>query len=163
MAMTTTSRLSKHAHQVEVAKSISEKLWSMSDTHEAVQGSLDKYGNIIPQSSEKPSHKVDGNFPLELVSLRMGANLLYQRFQKKSATEWLHRLKACSGTKRPSAEQLQFSEGIVKRCVEEAIEEQSHVEYRSEPARLLLHGVPGDYTYVSTLWHINRVKVPRSS
>ena len=70
-------KVSKFAHQVEVAKSISEKLWSMPDKHEPAQGSVDKQGNVAPQNSEKPSHKDDGNSPVEPVSSRMDAQLLY--------------------------------------------------------------------------------------
>ena len=37
----------------------------------------------------------------------------------------------------------QYKGGMVKRCVEEAREEQNNVAHRSEPLRLILHGVPG--------------------
>ena len=74
--------------------------------------------------------------------------------RKKSANEWLRRLQADSCKKRPSAEQLQFIQAVVDICVQEACEEQGNVEYRSEPARLILHGVPGDCIYVSTYVHM---------
>ena len=77
--------------------------------------------------------------------------------------EQIRRLQTCSGTKHPSAEQLEFIEAVVKRCIAEALDEQRNVEYRSEPAHLLLHGVPGDYTYITKLWHMSWVKMSRSS
>ena len=80
-------RISKHAHQVEAVKSISEKLWSISDTQEATQWSLDKHGNITSQSSEQSLPKDNEKSPVKFVSSKMDANLLYQRFRKKIATE----------------------------------------------------------------------------
>ena len=69
-------RISKHAHQVEAAKSISEKLWSMSDTQEATQGSLDKNGNITSKSFEESLPKDDEKSPVKPASSKMDANLL---------------------------------------------------------------------------------------
>ena len=46
-------KASKFAHQVEAAKEISEKLWSVPEEHDTLEGSLKKQGSIACQESEK--------------------------------------------------------------------------------------------------------------
>ena len=111
------SKVSTHSHQVEAARSISEKLWSVPDEHDAGQGSLDKQGSITAQDSEDSSCKKDGTSPAEPSSSTADALLLYQAFKKKNANEWLRRLQAENSKKRPSAEQLEFIKAVVSRCV----------------------------------------------
>ena len=45
--------------------------------------------------------------------------------------------------KQPSEEQFECIKTVVERCAREAGEEQDNIEFRSEPLRMILHGVPG--------------------
>ena len=45
------SKVSKYANQIEAAKSISERLWSVPDEEEAIKGSLDKQGSFVENHS----------------------------------------------------------------------------------------------------------------
>ena len=76
------------------------------------------------------------------------AHLHYQAFKKKNADDWLRKLQAPTNEKKPSMEQLQFIQTVVTRCIQEANDERNNAEYRSEPLRLILHGVPGDCFFV---------------
>ena len=71
--------------------------------------------------------------------------MVYRAFRKSKAIEWLHRLKESNGEIIPSAEQMKCTKIVVDRCVEESQDEQSDLEYESEPLRAILHGVPGVY------------------
>ena len=138
------AKASKFAHQVEVAKTISEKLWSVPDELELLGGNLDKGGSIAGQQSEPPTAKGDGNCAQDSSTSTQDAQLHYQSFLQKNARAWLRRLQTDTSKKTPSAEQLQCIQAVVDRCIQEARDEQNNVEYRSEPLRLILHGVPGE-------------------
>ena len=71
------------------------------------------------------------------------AHLLYKGFKKTSIADWLAKLQSKTNKKTPSDEQLVCVKAIIDRCVKEAGEENRNVEYRSEPLRMILHGVPG--------------------
>ena len=141
-----------YVHQVEAAKSISEKLWSVPNELEALESSLDKGGSIAGQQSEPPTNKDDGNCPQDSSSSRKDGHLHYQAF-KKNAHAWLRRLQADTSKKTPSAEQLQCIQTVVHRCIQEARDKQNNVEYRSEPLRLILHGVPGGCFFSFIVYH----------
>ena len=140
-------KASKFAHQVEAAKEISEKLWSVPEEHASSRGSFNKQGSIACQESEKPMGKDSGKARENSGSAKMDASLCYKAFKKKKADEWLHSLQAAHNEKKPSAEQLLCIQAVVQRCVQEARDELNNVEYRSEPLRLILHGVPGECFY----------------
>ena len=57
--------------------------------------------------------------------------------------EWLRTIQSECNKKKPSSEQLRCIEAIMDRCAQEAHDENTNSEYRSEPLRLILHGVPG--------------------
>ena len=77
------------------------------------------------------------------ISSEKNAHLLYQKFKGNKANEWLRSIQLEGNEQIPSAEQLRCIKTIVDRCVQEAKDERSNTEYRSEPLRLILHGVPG--------------------
>ena len=56
---------------------------------------------------------------------------------------WLRTIQSESNNKKPSSEQIRCIEAIMERCAQEARDENLDNEYRSEPLRLILHGVPG--------------------
>ena len=137
------SKASKDANQIEAAKSISERLWSIPHEHTAIDSSLDKQGSIVEQHSAASTSIDDGKHPEDPSSSRKDANLVYKTFRSNKVKQWLRELQADNNEITPSAEQLQFIKTVVSRCVQGAREEHSNVEYRSEPLRLILHGVPG--------------------
>ena len=51
--------------------------------------------------------------------------------------------KTTVGQKIPSVEQSSFLRSVMNRCLLEAREEGGNLDYRSEPMRFMLHGVPG--------------------
>ena len=61
-------------------------------------------------------------------------------------------VQAPTSEKVPSDEQLKAIKMIVERCLQERSEEQQELEYRSEPLRLILHGVPGAGKTATLLW-----------
>ena len=148
------AKASKFAHQVEVAKTISEKLWSVPDELEVPGGNLDKGGSIAGQQSEPPTAKGDSNCAQDPSTSTQDAQLHYQSFLQKNADTWLRRLRTDNSKKTPSAEQLQCIQAVVRRCIQEARDEQNNVEYKSEPLRLILHGVPGYILYLIILYYI---------
>ena len=137
------SKASKYADQIEAAKSISERLWSIPHEHTATDSSLDKQGSIVEQHSAASTSIDDGKHPADPSSSRKDTILVYKTFRSNKVKQWLRELQAESNEITPSAEQLQFIQTVVSRCVQEAPEEHSNVECRSEPLRILLHGVPG--------------------
>ena len=77
------AKASKFAHQVEVAKTISEKLWSVPDELEALGGNLDKGGSIAGHQSEPPTAKGDSNCAQDPSTSTQDAQLHYQSFLQK--------------------------------------------------------------------------------
>ena len=53
------SKVSKYANQIEAAKSISERLWSVPDEQEAIKGSVDKQGSFVESHSADATGKAD--------------------------------------------------------------------------------------------------------
>ena len=92
------AKASKYAHQVEAAKSISEKLWSVPDEHEALQSSLDKGGSIVGQQSEPSTNKDTGNCSEDPSSSSKGAHMHYQAFKKKKTP-----MNGCADCRRAPA------------------------------------------------------------
>ena len=65
----------------------------------------------------------------------------YSGLTKENAELWLQSLRNAAAP--PSVEQEKFLETVVRRCLIEAQEERDEPEFRSEPVRTFLHGVPG--------------------
>lgn len=112
------AKISKYAHQMESAKSISEKLWRISDNYDAGHGILNKEVSIAAQPSEDSSCKTDGTSPAAPSSTTQDTLLLYPSFRKNIADLWLRRLQADTSDEKPSAEQLQCIKTLVSRCID---------------------------------------------
>ena len=69
---------------MEAAKEISEKLWSVPEKHETVQGSLNKQGSIACQESEKTTGKDNGKALEDTGSAKKDATLCYKAFKKQN-------------------------------------------------------------------------------
>ena len=112
--------------------------------------SFDKHGNIQVNSVEDTANNTEKPLPDEEAPSTAKAGLRYRGFNKKSLKEWWRNLES-NKDKAPSEEQYRCIKAIVSRCEQEAREEQRNVEFRSEPLRLILHGVPGVQAALSPL------------
>ena len=95
----------------------------------------------MPQKKDTETSEKDASKSLKQ------AHLLYKGFKKTSIADWLAKLQSKTNKKTPSDEQLVCVKAIIDRCVKEAGEENRNVEYRSEPLRMILHGVPGGFLH----------------
>ena len=136
--------LSAHAHQIEAAKAITEDLWKVDTSSSDTITISAKRDSIEPAPGIGPSKK-QGAESTKTASLSVdkASKLLYKDFSSDAAREWTEKLKAGRDGKKPSQEQLDCIHAIVERCTIEAIETDTNPEYRSEPLRMILHGVPG--------------------
>ena len=137
-------KISAHAHLVEDAKSISEKLWSLPTTLDVPVDISNKHKSVVSRSFEKPV-KRKAEAPKETFDTgEKKAGLAYRNFSLAKAKAWLRKLTTAAQKKTPSAEQLACLQAVITRCAIEAREADENREFRSEPLRMLLHGVPGD-------------------
>ena len=132
-----------------VPKTISDKLWSVPDELEVLGGNMDKGASIAGHQSEPPTTKGGSICAQDPSTSTQNAQLDFKSCLQKDVHAWLRRLRlqrlqTDTSKKTPSAEQLQCIKAVVDRCIQEARDEQNNVEYRSEPLRLILHGVPGE-------------------
>ena len=142
-----TTKASKYAHHVEAAKAISERLWRAPDNPQPIERGFDKEGSIAGERDEPITHNANSTGSEPISSSSMAAQLYNQSFKKKNAEDWVRKLQAPTCEKKPSSEQLQFIHTVVKRCIQEARDEHNNAEYKSEPLRLILHGVPGKHFF----------------
>ena len=138
------SNISAHGNLVEEAKSISEKLWSL-PTGVNVHVDVSNKKKSITSSKEEKPEKRKAEEPKEDSDERAKkAGLVYRSFSTKKAKKWLKDLQTPGEEKKlPSAEQLACLQEIIDRCECEAREADENKHFRSEPLRMLLHGVPG--------------------
>ena len=138
------SKLSAHAHLVEEAKSISEKLWSLPRTMDVPVDVSNKHKSIGSTKLDKPE-KRKAEAPQENSNDRAKkAGLVYRGFSNEKAKAWLKDLERPAAKKKiPSAEQLACLREVIARCRDEAKESNENQQFRSEPLRMILHGVPG--------------------
>ena len=136
------TKLSSHAHLVEDAKCISEKLWSLPRTVDVPVDISKKHKSIASTNLEKPVKK-KAEAPKENFDKKKKAGLVYGKFSLAKANAWLRELTTAKNKKAPSAEQLAVLKEVIQRCAIEAVEVDKNTEFRSEPLRMLLHGVPG--------------------
>ena len=103
--------------------------------------STDRSAPTAPTPSN-PTHSIGPSFGR--------AALRYSGLTLDSAQQWLHKVTtqglpqdAREPRPIPNAAQEQVLARIIRRCLEELKEEGSDAEFRSEPLRFVLHGVPG--------------------
>ena len=103
-----------------------------------------KKKSMVPPNSEK-AEKRKAEAPKESPDdAAKKAGLVYRSFSVNKANAWLKDLQTPNAKKKlPSAEQLSCLEEVIKRCEFESRESNQNKEFRSEPLRMLLHGVPG--------------------
>ena len=88
--------------------------------------------------------------PSALKPLDGEACLFYGVLTPRSAKQWFdtlcaHGLETDVRTPRPrpNDEQRLISQRVIDRCLQECVDEARDMDFRSEPLRFLLHGVPG--------------------
>ena len=144
-------KISAHAHLVEDAKSISERLWSLPTRPDVPVDISNKHKSIVVPITEKPVKKKEEAPKEKIDTAEKKAGLVYRNFSLEKANAWLRELSTPAKKqtptdakkKIPSAEQLVFLQETIARCGKEAVELNENREFRSEPLRMLLHGVPG--------------------
>ena len=144
-------QISAHAHLVEEAKSISEKLWSLPTTLDVPVDFSNKHKSIVSSSVEKPTKRKAEESKEPFDSGEKKAGLAYRNFTIAKASAWLRELTTAVNEKTPSEEQLRCLEAVITRCAIEAVETDENREFRSEPLRMLLHGVPGAFLNASRM------------
>ena len=145
-------KISAHAHLIEEAKAISEKLWSLPSRIDMPVDISNKHKSIVSTGSEKPAKKKAEVPKTNFDSGEMKAGLAYRNFSVAKANAWLRKLRTADKKKSPSEEQLACLQAIMTRCAIEAREVDENKEFRSEPLRMVLHGVPGAGKTQTLLW-----------
>ena len=104
-----------------------------------------KHKSIVSTKLEKPVKRKAEEAPQENSDDgAKKAGLAYRSFSVKKANAWLKELERPAAKKKlPSAEQLACLREVMRRCADEARESDENKEFRSEPLRMVLHGVPG--------------------
>ena len=69
--------------------------------------------------------------------------LQYEKLTRKAAAAWLRSKRSKDMKVKATEEQEAFLKVVVERCLKEQAEEADDREFRSEPVRMLFHGVPG--------------------
>lgn len=103
--------------------------------------SEEKASTEVSNAGSIPSLKITTEEPQAKRSLDETKEL-YTAFRQKNAKDWLDALSSRS-KKKPSEEQLAFLRAVISRCTDEKADETGPQKFYSEPARLILHGVPG--------------------
>ena len=144
--------LSPHAHQIEASKAITEDLWTVPEST-LRSFSIGNKRASVPSEKEKqaPEKKAE---PQEHSRSRRGKEtaLSYGGLTERVARTWMLNLTDPKNKKRPSEEQLACLQQIVDRCVQENKEHGRNLQFRSEPLRMVLHGVPGAGKTQTLLW-----------
>ena len=143
----------KNKVAVDAARDLTHLLWGCDDDV-SPETSLpsNKDGNIGKYTkaalTTTPAH---GSASLRASnSLDGDACLIYSGLSPASASHWFRTLcahgletDARDPRPRPNEEQKRIIRRIIDRCLQECVGEASETDFRSEPLRFLLHGVPG--------------------
>ena len=146
------SNISAHAHLVEAAKTVTESLWRLPKKSKSATEKMHKPPSIPFAEEQKAATPEKAAVDREKPVYGQGALLCYKKCKKHSADAWLRALTDSNQVKKPSAEQLACIEAIIRRCLREGEEADKNLEFRSEPLRMILHGVPGAGKTQTLLW-----------
>ena len=147
-----THQLSALGHQIESAKAITENLWNVPESSSNSFPTSNKRASLAT-SKEKPPAEAKEDDTEKLSSKKTKeTRLSYGKLTRLEADRWLANLTDSKNKKRPSEEQLACIRAIVDRCLQEQKEHGKNEEFRSEPLRMVLHGVPGAGKTQTLLW-----------
>ena len=144
--------LSPHAHQIEASKAITEDLWNVPESTLRSFSIGNKRASVPLEKEKQASEKKEESH--EQLRSRKGKEtaLSYGGLTERVARTWMTNLTDPQNKKRPSEEQLACLQKIVDRCLQEHKEHGRNVKFRSEPLRMVLHGVPGAGKTQTLLW-----------
>ena len=140
-------------HAMDAAQDLTHLLWGCDETIDpeassppSKDGSVGAYRKAAVEKSP-----TEGSVSLNASSnLGGAASLLYGGLTPFRAYLWFlnlcaHGLEMDTRTPRPrpNAEQRVILQRLIDRCLQERIDENSDSDFRSEPLRFMLHGVPG--------------------
>ena len=125
------------------------------DDDTSIEGSLppSKAGSIGVYKKNMVSSTVvqpGANTRMERRTLNGRVALIYGGLSPQAAAHWLRTLRQGglptdprTPRPRPNEQQKRILERVIERCLQECVDEANDVDFRSEPLRFLLHGVPG--------------------
>ena len=99
-----------------------------------------KDGSVVEEDWQDPNVPVESHAQPQEHEATV-YKLRYSNLTRTRAATWLQNLTA--SCKPPTQEQHVFLQKIIDRCLREQFEEQNATGIRSEPERILFHGVPG--------------------
>ncbi|CAE7344756.1 TTC28 [Symbiodinium sp. CCMP2592] len=139
-------RSQKKVSRTQLAVEAAAAFWDAvgdARTHQLTPGPRNRGGHMewsVEPDADEPAAKR----PRETIGWTASAGLHYGKLTIASAEAWLGELSKPRKKKLlPTAEQMRVLRRVVKRCLEEHKESKKNGAARSEPMRLLLHGVPG--------------------
>ena len=143
--------LSSLGQQIEAAKAITENLWNVPDKALQSFSVANKRASVAVDRGKASDKKEE---PPEQPRSRRSkeAALSYGGLNERVARTWITNLTDPKNKKTPSEEQLVCIQKIVDRCLHESKEHGRNQEFRSEPLRMVLHGVPGAGKTQTLLW-----------
>jgi hypothetical protein len=154
--MTKDGKRRRNAAAVHASKDLTRDIWycpmNMDEEAEVVvckEGSMHSTKEALPAQSGKNISK-DNHRARSPPKLYYRGKEKDHGLTKKSAEKWFQwlALKGLdSDTRRPrpkpNTEQQLCIRRVVDRCLKECLEESNDVDFRSEPEKLCIHGVPG--------------------
>jgi len=139
-------RKEKFSAEVQTALNVSHRLWGAAtnpdDAPVSKAGSLHLESTPVEASETKSLQRKKKQPRTETTAL------VYEGLTRSSANIWLRILCTPSAIatikkKIPSDEQKNILQEIIDRTLQEQYDERSGMQFRSEPLRFMLHGVPG--------------------
>ena len=144
--------LSSHAQQIEAAKAITEDLWNVPEKTLSSFSVANKRTSVAFDKEKKASDKKEEPHEEPRSRRSKETALSYGGLSERAARLWIMNLTDPKNKKTPSEEQMACIQKIVDRCLQESKEHGRNQEFRSEPLRMVLHGVPGAGKTQTLLW-----------
>ena len=135
---------------VHASKDLTREIWSRAeDMEEDAEVNVSTEGSMKMSTACPPTHAED--CPSKKRRTAQPPHCFYYGgLTEKRANIWFSRLVQSgldadtrSPRPKPNAEQQFCIRTIIDRCLKECLEEANDVEFRSEPLKLCVHGVPG--------------------
>ena len=145
------TKRTKHEEVVESTRSTTQRLWGLDDNgapplEVSKNGSIGHYSKT-GLSHQSAHHTRAADFQ---AAISGKATLKYGGLTHKNAWDWFRELCRQGSSKdtrkpraKPNAEQQRVIKRVIDRCLQELEDESGDAEWRSEPLRCLLHGIPG--------------------
>ena len=134
------------------SRQTTHELWGLDSDGDDLPNMVSKDGSVGPYvKSSATMTKTSTTNPRQREDDTNGqVALQYKGLTKAAANAWFATLCRSGSAKdkrvpkaKPNAEQQDVIKRIIDRCLQEMADEDSENEFRSEPLRCILHGIPG--------------------